>query len=260
MQDLISKIEQQEALLEVQQQAAASEARYRGLFENASDAIAMFDLQGQVVSVNKAAERAGGYSHDEALRLNFSQLMPPESRDVFEKNLERLLLGRPSPAEEVELIAKDGRRVPMEASSQLVYQRGEPVGIQVIARDITERRRAQKAQATLAAIVESSEDPIISTDFEGRAVLTRAVEVDHHVPVLVLTHAVDADCCIDALDAGAHEYVQKPLTATEVRELVGDYVKPPADISFAQHGGPVAAGLVQSNPGGANDDAWRKAS
>ena len=99
-----------------------------------------------------------------------------------------------------------------------------------------------------------------STDFEGRAVLTRAVEVDRHVPVLVLTHAVDPDCCIDALEAGAHEYVQKPLTATEVRELVGDYVKPPASYSFAHRGGPIAAGLVQGNPGGANDDAWRKAS
>jgi len=68
-----------------------------------------------------------------------------------------------------------------------------------------------------------------STNFEGRSVLSRAVEVDRHVPVLVLTRAVDADCCIEALDAGAHEYVQKPLTAAEVRELVSDYVKPAVD-------------------------------
>ncbi len=99
-----------------------------------------------------------------------------------------------------------------------------------------------------------------STDFEGRSVLTRAVEVDQHVPVLVLTRTVDADCCLDALDAGAYEYVQKPLTSAELRELVGDYVKPPEDISFARHGGPVAAGLVQSSLDGANRDAWRKAS
>lgn len=66
-----------------------------------------------------------------------------------------------------------------------------------------------------------------SANFEGRSVLSRAVEVDRHVPVLVLTRAVDAGCCIEALDAGAHEYVQKPLTAAEVRELVSDYVKAP---------------------------------
>lgn len=65
-----------------------------------------------------------------------------------------------------------------------------------------------------------------SKGFEGRSVLSRAVEVDHRVPVLVLTRAVDADCCIEALDSGAYEYVQKPLTTAEVRELVADYLKP----------------------------------
>ena len=68
-----------------------------------------------------------------------------------------------------------------------------------------------------------------STDFEGRSVLTRAVEVDQHVPVLVLTRTVDVGCCVDALDSGAAEYVQKPLTPGEVRELVSDYVKSPAE-------------------------------
>ncbi|TAM84683.1 MAG: response regulator [Acidobacteria bacterium] len=68
-----------------------------------------------------------------------------------------------------------------------------------------------------------------STNFEGRSVLSRAVEVDRRVPVLVLTRAVDADCCLEALDAGAHEYVQKPLTTAEVRELVRDYVRTPVE-------------------------------
>lgn len=65
-----------------------------------------------------------------------------------------------------------------------------------------------------------------SSDFEGRSVLTRAVETDRQVPVLVLTRAVDADCCIEALNSGAYEYVQKPLTTAEIRELISDYVKP----------------------------------
>ncbi len=75
-----------------------------------------------------------------------------------------------------------------------------------------------------------------SSNFEGRSVLSRAVEVDRRVPVLVLTRAVDADCCIEALDSGALEYVQKPLTTTEVRELVSDYVKIPP-IQFTARAG-----------------------
>ena len=78
-----------------------------------------------------------------------------------------------------------------------------------------------------------------SASFEGRSVLSRAVEIDHHVPVLVLTGTVDADCCIEALDAGAHEYVQKPLTAAEVRELVNDYVRPSTLTFAASHRPPL---------------------
>jgi DNA-binding response OmpR family regulator len=97
-----------------------------------------------------------------------------------------------------------------------------------------------------------------STDFEGRSVLSRAVEVDHHVPILVLTRTVDVDCCIEALDAGAQEYVQKPLTTAEVRELVRDYVKP-STLAFAA-GHPQPPGMDGGNAEASGDEAWRRAS
>src|SRR5437016_13997884 len=46
---------------------------------------------------------------------------------------------------EVEVLAKDGRRVPRELKSRLVYRGRMPVGVQGIARDVTERRRAEEA-------------------------------------------------------------------------------------------------------------------
>jgi DNA-binding NtrC family response regulator len=99
-----------------------------------------------------------------------------------------------------------------------------------------------------------------STNFEGRSVLSKAVEVDRHVPVLVLTRAVDADCCIEALDAGAHEYVQKPLTTAEVRELVSDYVKIPVEKfphsrPYSMPGSVAGVGSLQDR-----DESYRKAS
>ena len=99
-----------------------------------------------------------------------------------------------------------------------------------------------------------------SANFEGRSVLSRAVEVDRHVPVLVLTRAVDADCCIEALDAGAHEYVQKPLTAAEVRDLVSDYVKAPGE--RFQDIRPYEMPRNMAGIGGSHtsDESWRKAS
>jgi DNA-binding response OmpR family regulator len=99
-----------------------------------------------------------------------------------------------------------------------------------------------------------------SSNFEGRSVLSRAVEVDRHVPVLVLTRTVDADCCIEALDAGAHEYVQKPLTTAEVRELVGDYARSPLEKSPADrpYSMPRSVAGVESLQAG--DESLRKVS
>ena len=97
-----------------------------------------------------------------------------------------------------------------------------------------------------------------STNFEGRSVLSRAVEADRHVPVLVLTRTVDVDCCLEALDAGAHEYVQKPLTTAEVRELVNDYVRPSTLKFEADHLPPFDMSGQSSDASG--QQALRKAS
>lgn len=96
--------------------------------------------------------------------------------------------------------------------------------------------------------------------FEGRAVLTRAVEVDRHVPVLVLTRVVDAECCLEALDSGAYEYVQKPLTVAEVRELVNDYLKPEMETGSIGHVRPIRPRLPEEGNEGVEPEAWRRAS
>ena len=145
LHELRARLQQQEALLDLQQQAAISEARYRDLFENANDSIVMLDLDGNVISLNKAAEKFSGYALEEAVKMNVLQILPPELQDTFPQNLKRLLAGETGPIGEVEFITKDGRRVPMEASAQLIYQKGVPAGMQIIARDVTERKRAEEA-------------------------------------------------------------------------------------------------------------------
>ncbi|MBV9216272.1 MAG: PAS domain S-box protein, partial [Acidobacteria bacterium] len=59
-----------------------SEARYRQLFENANDIIYVHDLYGNYISINQAAERIFGYSHEEALSLNMADITAPEHMDL----------------------------------------------------------------------------------------------------------------------------------------------------------------------------------
>jgi len=116
------------------------EANYRELVENASDIIYAHDLEGRFTWVNRACERVTGYTREETLRLRIWDLVAPEYRSAMEKNLSGEMQ-----TFEVEVLAKDGRRVPLELKSRLVYRGQMPVGVQGIARDITERRRAEEA-------------------------------------------------------------------------------------------------------------------
>ena len=118
--------------------------------------------------------------------------------------------------------------------------------------------RPASSYADAAALLEKEPFDLVivdqgSEDFEGRAVLCRAVEIDRKTPVLVLTGVIDPGCCISALDLGAREYVQKNLTRSEMQELVAEYLDPPIEFSSAQPGS-----LFDSE--GANLEHWRKAS
>ncbi|MBV9316200.1 MAG: PAS domain S-box protein, partial [Gammaproteobacteria bacterium] len=67
------------------------------------------------------------------------------------------------------LLAKDGREIPIDDSAAPIKAPdGQVLGVVLVFRDITERRRLELRAAQLASIVESSEDPIISKHIDGR--------------------------------------------------------------------------------------------
>jgi PAS domain S-box-containing protein len=75
----------------------ANEARYRELFENATDSIYTHDLQGYFTSVNKAAERLSGYTQAEALQMHIAQVVVPEHLALANQTTERQLAGEMPP-------------------------------------------------------------------------------------------------------------------------------------------------------------------
>ena len=135
----------------IEQKLRQSEERYRELVENAHDLIYEHDLKGNYTSTNQAGEQITGYTLEESLKLNLTQTVAPEYLDKAEDMLRRKLAGETVTAYELVIIAKDGRRVPVEVNTRLVLHDGVPVGVQGIARDITERKRVEEIQARRAA-------------------------------------------------------------------------------------------------------------
>lgn len=122
-----------------------SENRYRDLFENANDLIYTHDLRGNFTSLNRAGEQITGYSREEALTMNISQVVAPSSVEMARQMTMKKLSEEVSTTYEIDIIAKDGRRVSLELSTRLMYEKGVPNGVQGIGRDITERKRQEDA-------------------------------------------------------------------------------------------------------------------
>jgi PAS domain S-box-containing protein len=133
-----------------------SEERYRELFENANDIVFTLDLEGNLTSLNKAGEQVSGYSREEFLGQSITRILTPESVAVMWGMRNRKIAGEARTNYELDMIAKDGRKVRIEVSSRLIYGDDGPTGIQGTARDITERKRVEQAlhEADQRALVE----------------------------------------------------------------------------------------------------------
>jgi two-component system, NarL family, sensor histidine kinase DegS len=122
----------------------ASEERYRELFENANDIVFTTDAEGRLTSINRAGERLTGYRRDEPPPVPVNVL----ALEYFEhaaKMFEQLMAGGTPITQEFEILAKDGHPLMVEVSARPILSEGKTVGVQGIARDITERKRAEQA-------------------------------------------------------------------------------------------------------------------
>jgi DNA-binding NtrC family response regulator len=65
-----------------------------------------------------------------------------------------------------------------------------------------------------------------SREFEGRVVLQHAIEIERHLPVLVLTDCLDMGCYLEAMQLGAADYLEKPVLPSELVRLMETHLRP----------------------------------
>ena len=112
-----------------------SEEKYRGLFENAKDVIVLFDLKGNVTSINKAAEEYG-FTQSEMLGKNMLKFIPKKYWPKLLKDLTHLNQGKVVKGE-IQIHTPRGRKFAQYRSSPIL-SRNEVVGIQTVLEDTTE--------------------------------------------------------------------------------------------------------------------------
>ena len=139
------------------------------IVDSSDDAIISKDLNGIITSWNKSAERLFGYTAAEAVGQSVATLLIPADRQEEEPEiLSRLRRGERVDHFETKRRRKDGSLLDISLTiSPVKDARGNIVGASKIARDITTRLQTERAELLLSAIVDSSDDAIISKDLNG---------------------------------------------------------------------------------------------
>jgi PAS domain S-box-containing protein len=138
------------------------------IVDSAEDAILSKSLDGTILTWNGAAERIYGYSPAEAIGRPISMLLPPDRPGEVAGILRRLRSGDRIAHFSTKRLRKDGVVIDVSLTiSPIVDSRGTIVGAATIARDMGRQNEAEARAGLLAAIVESSEDAIISRTLDG---------------------------------------------------------------------------------------------
>jgi PAS domain S-box-containing protein len=156
--------------LDITEQKRAFELQNRlaAIVESSDDAIISKDLDGIIRSWNRGAERIFGYTEQEILGKHISTLAAPDRVDEIPTILGRLRRGERINHYETKRRTKDGRILTVSLTvSPIRDSSGTIIGASKVARDITEQKGIAELQERLAAIVESSDDAIISKDLDG---------------------------------------------------------------------------------------------
>jgi two-component system CheB/CheR fusion protein len=143
----------------------------RALLDSALDCIISMDARGRIVEFNPAAERTFGYKREQAVGQELASLIiPPGFRQRHRAGLRHYFETGEGPVLgkrlEVTALRADGSEILVELAITALRTEDEPIFTAYL-RDITDRNRGEEASRRLAAIIESSDDAIISKDLNG---------------------------------------------------------------------------------------------
>lgn len=123
-----------------------TEKEYALVLQSTSDAVIALDFNETVQLFNTGAERMLGVSAAQALGVSLLRFVPEEMKEQQRALMEKAKTGEAVQGVETELLAADGRRVPVEMTLNVqTRDDGRHVGLSAILRDVGERRRAQEA-------------------------------------------------------------------------------------------------------------------
>ncbi|HEY2015190.1 MAG TPA: PAS domain S-box protein, partial [Bryobacteraceae bacterium] len=152
-------------------QAEQSRLLLASIVDSSDDAIVGKNLDGTIVSWNKAAEHVYGYSAAEIVGRHLSVLAPPDRQVEADRILERIASGEVVSHFETVRLTKAGTRINVSLTvSPIRNGAGDIVGASAIGRDITQRKRAEAALHLTQSCVDEAPLSVTWLDRDGRVI------------------------------------------------------------------------------------------
>jgi PAS domain S-box-containing protein len=154
---------------EAERALRASEERLKAMFVQAAVGIAVASLDGRFEEANRKFCEIVGYTLEELRGRTFLQVTHPDDVATTQTEVQRLLGGNIDQYElEKRYVRRDGSTVwSLTTVTILRHENGEAAQFIGIIQDITDRKRAEDLRARLAAVVENSDDAIITKTLDG---------------------------------------------------------------------------------------------
>lgn len=139
-----------------------SEDKFRTIFSSTNDAIFVHDFDGNLIEVNRAACEKLGYSREEMLTMNTIDLNTRLSMQEIPKRI-KYVKEKGHAIFEATYKNKAGTPIPVEISAQIIEYDDKP-GILVVARDVTERKKAEEELKRYAEELAEANEELKSLD------------------------------------------------------------------------------------------------
>jgi len=163
----------------VEEAQRESEELFRNIVEKSDNVFYVHSVDHTLTYLSPQVERILGYNPEEAL-LRWTDLATdnPINERGYEFTEKAIETGERQPPYELELFAKDGRRVWCEVNEAPLVQGGKTIAVVGAVRDVTERRQARQELQKLGAIVRCSSDLVNMATLEGRMVFLNEAGAD----------------------------------------------------------------------------------
>ncbi|MGD8546320.1 MAG: PAS domain S-box protein, partial [Candidatus Bathyarchaeota archaeon] len=177
----------------VEKELKQSRRHFQTLFNLMVDPVAIVDGKGKILEVTKKAEEITGFKREELVGKNFlrTKIATTKSKAIMMKNLAKRMMGRQMAPYEVDMLTREGKKLPHEINAAKIVYKGKPADM-VVFRDVSERKKMREKLRVVGRLTRHDVRNKLSAITGNTYLVRKKLSKDHEVNGFL--DEVDSSC------------------------------------------------------------------